>query len=127
MTIYGTALLSVCLIVGLSLGRLLGKACGIDSDIGGVGMAMLLLILGTDWLHRTGRMKPPTDEGIRFWGSIYIPVVVAMAAIQNVRGALSEGVVAIAAGTIGVMACFVLLGVFTRLGGNAQDRKPGES
>jgi malonate transporter MadL subunit len=123
MTIYGTALLSLCLIIGLSLGRMLGSWCGIDSDIGGVGIAMLLLILGTDWLHRTGRMKPPTDEGIKFWGSIYVPVVVAMAATQNVRGALGGSLMAITAGALGVVACFILVGVFVRIGGNQQGKE----
>lgn len=123
MTIYGTAILSLCLIVGLSLGRMLGQACGIDADIGGVGIAMLLLIIGTDWLHRTGRMKPATDEGIRFWGSIYIPVVVAMAASQNVRAALSGGVMATLAGVLGVLVCFALVGVLVRAGRSDADGK----
>lgn len=125
MTIYGTALLSLCLLVGLALGRLLGRACGLEADIGGVGLAMLLLIAGTDWLHRTGRLKPPTEDGIRFWGSIYIPVVVAMAATQNVRAALSGGVMATLAGALGVAVCFALVGVFTRLGGGDDAGKGG--
>lgn len=116
MAIYGTALLALCLIVGLSAGRLLGHLAGVDADIGGVGIAMLLLIFSTDWLHRTGRMKPPTDQGIAFWGSIYVPIVVAMAASQNVRGALSGGVMATLAGALGVVVCFALVGVFVRLG-----------
>jgi malonate transporter MadL subunit len=122
MAIYGTALLSLSLLVGLALGRLLGRACGLDADIGGVGIAMLLLIFSTDWLHRTGRMKPPTEDGIRFWGSIYIPVVVAMAATQNVRAALSGGVMATLAGALGVAVCFALVGVFTRLGGGDEGK-----
>lgn len=116
MTIYGTALLSLCLLVGLAAGRVLGVLLGVDADIGGVGMAMLLLIFSTEWLHRTGRMKPPTDHGIAFWGSIYVPIVVAMAASQNVRGALSGGVMATLAGALGVFVCFALVGVFVRMG-----------
>ena len=117
MMIYGTALLSLCVLVGLALGRGLGALCGLDADVGGVGIAMLLLIFGTEWLHRTGRMKPPTEDGIRFWGSIYIPVVVAMSATQNVRAALSGGVMATLAGALGVAVCFALVGVFSRFGG----------
>lgn len=118
MAIYGTALLSLCVLVGLSLGRWLGALCGLDADIGGVGIAMLLLIFGTDWLHRTGRMKPPTESGIVFWSSVYIPIVVAMAASQNVRAALSGGLVAILAGVLGVAVCYALVGVFVRLSGS---------
>ena len=116
MAIYGTALLSICLLVGLSLGRWLGRLMGLDSDIGGVGIAMLLLILCCDFLHRTGRMKPPTEAGILFWSSFYIPVVVAMAASQNVLGALKGGWIAIVAGALTVAVCFVLVGVFARFG-----------
>jgi malonate transporter MadL subunit len=95
---------------------------GLDADIGGVGIAMMLLILGTDWLHRTGRMKPLTDEGIRFWSAIYIPVVVAMAATQNVRAAVSGGIMATVAGAAGVAVCFAMVGLFTRLGGADKQR-----
>lgn len=116
MAIYGTALLSLSLLVGLSLGRIIGKMVGLDADVGGVGIAMILLILCCDWMHRRGFMKPPTEGGITFWGQIYVPIVVAMAASQNVLGALSGGVMAILAGVLGVAVCFVLVGVFVRLG-----------
>lgn len=126
MAIYGTALLSLCVLVGLALGRWLGALCGLDADIGGVGIAMLLLIFSTDWLHRTGRMKPPTESGIVFWSSVYIPVVVAMAASQNVRAALSGGLMAIVAGTLGVVVCFALVGVFVRAGGAGRQENSQE-
>ncbi|MCP5558601.1 MAG: malonate transporter subunit MadL [Verrucomicrobiaceae bacterium] len=116
MPIYGTALLSACLLIGLTLGRSIGAMIGINSDVGGVGIAMILLILGCDWLHRTGRMKPPTESGITFWGQIYVPIVVAMAASQNVLGALAGGVMAIVAGIAVVGVSFVLVGVLTRMG-----------
>lgn len=115
MPIYGTALLSLCVLIGLSVGRWFAQLAGIDGDIGGVGIAMLLLIAGGDWLHRTGRMKPPTESGIVFWSSIYIPIVVAMAASQNVLAALSGGVVAILAGLLGVAACYAFVGLFVRM------------
>lgn len=84
MPIYGTALLSICLIVGLFVGRLIGMAVGVDANVGGVGIAMLLLILASDWLRTTGRLKPLDESGITFWSSVYIPIVIAMAASQNV-------------------------------------------
>jgi malonate transporter MadL subunit len=120
MIIYGTALLSACLLAGLTLGRCLGVLLGVDADIGGVGIAMILLILGCDWLHRSGRMKPPTEAGISFWGQIYVPIVVAMAASQNVLGALSGGLMAILAGLAVVVVCFVLVGVLVRWGGGGE-------
>ena len=55
MVIYGTALLAACLLLGSLLGRSLGWLLGLDSDLGGVGIAMLLLIandapLPPEWL-----------------------------------------------------------------------------
>ena len=116
MAIYGTALLSICLLAGLVLGRLLGWAVGLDKNIGGVGIAMLLLILICDRLQQSGRIKAPTEGGIIFWSSIYIPIVVAMAASQNVLEALTSGWVAIAAGALSLIVCFALIPVISRLG-----------
>ena len=44
MVIYGVALLAFCFITGLFLGELLGRLIGIEANLGGVGIAMLLLI-----------------------------------------------------------------------------------
>ena len=44
MVIYGVALLAFCFISGLFLGELLGRLIGIEANLGGVGIAMLLLI-----------------------------------------------------------------------------------
>lgn len=115
MAIYGTALLSMCFLIGIGLGRCLGMLCGVEADIGGVGIGMLLLIGSTDYLHRTGRLAPPTEAGIAFWSSMYVPIVVAMSASQNVVAALKASWVAITAGSFGVAICFGLVAVFTRL------------
>lgn len=122
MPIYGTALLSLCLLTGLTVGRMIGSALGVDADIGGVGIAMILLILGCDALQRRGLMKPPTESGITFWGQMYVPIVVAMAASQNVRGALSGGLMAFLAGLSGVGICFVLVAVLAKKG--SKEEKP---
>ena len=116
MAIYGTALLSFCLLVGLIVGRLLGALVGVDANVGGVGIAMLLLVLSCDHLHRSGRLQPPTERGIAFWSSIYIPIVVAMAASQNVLAAIQGGPVAIVAGVLVVIACFALVPWISRIG-----------
>jgi malonate transporter MadL subunit len=116
MPIYGTALLAACLLVGITVGKLIGALLGIDADIGGVGVAMILLILGSDWLQRRQLLPPPTESGIQFWGHIYVPIVVAMAASQNVRGALDGGVMAFLAGAVTVAVCFALVPVLARTG-----------
>ena len=123
MIIYGTALLSICLLLGLTIGRMLGNLAGIDADIGGVGISMLLLIISCDYLQRSGRMKPPTEAGIAFLGSIYIPIVVAMAASQNVLAALQGGAVALLAGTLTVGASFALVVFFVKAGSSNSPAK----
>ncbi|MBL9114445.1 MAG: malonate transporter subunit MadL [Verrucomicrobiaceae bacterium] len=121
MPIYGTALLSLCLLTGLTVGRLIGAALGVDADIGGVGIAMILLIIGCDSLQRRRLMKAPTENGIVFWGQMYVPIVVAMAASQNVLGALSGGVMAIVAGLAAVALSFVLVAVLAK-GGSKEEK-----
>ena len=117
MTIYGTALLSACLVVGLLLGRCLGLLLGVEANIGGVGIAMILLILVSSKLQGSGHLPRPTEGGILFWSSIYIPVVVAMAASQNVKAALSGGTVALLAGVLVVVVSFLLVPLLSRFGG----------
>ena len=116
MAIYGTALLSLCLIAGLIAGKLIGLAIGIDANVGGVGIAMLLLILISGRLQISGFMAKPTQSGVLFWSSIYIPIVVAMAASQNVRAALSGGTAAIIAGVVVVIASFAMVPLISRIG-----------
>lgn len=116
MAIYGTALLSACLLAGVVLGKLIGQSMGLDANVGGVGIAMLLLILATDWLRKRGALETPTERGILFWSSIYIPIVVAMAASQNVVKAIRGGWLAVTAGVLAVLVCFALVPLVNRLG-----------
>ncbi len=116
MAIYGTALLSFCLVCGLIVGKLIGLAVGIDANVGGVGIAMLLLILISGRLQAAGLMAKPTMKGVLFWSSVYIPIVVAMAASQNVRGAISGGPAAIVAGVAAVAVSFAMVPIISRLG-----------
>lgn len=52
MIIYGTALLAVSYLLGVFLGGLLGKLLGVDANIGGVAIAMILLIVGKEMLAK---------------------------------------------------------------------------
>ena len=91
MVIYGVALLAFCMLVGIILGELLGRLIGIEANIGGIGIAMLLLIFLSNYLKKSFNLGEITERGIHFWSAIYIPIVVAMAAKQNVMGALDGG------------------------------------
>jgi malonate transporter MadL subunit len=117
MVIYGVALLSACLLAGAFLGDLLGALIGVEANVGGVGLAMLLLILLSDRLRSRGKLSPTSEKGILFWSSIYIPVVVAMAARQNVLAALKGGPAALLAGVLAVVVGFLLVPLISRIGG----------
>jgi malonate transporter MadL subunit len=127
MVIYGTALLAFCMLVGLVAGQLLGILLGVGKNVGGVGIAMLLLIVLSDWLRRRDRLPTPTQQGVLFWSSIYIPIVVAMAASQNVVKAASGGWLALVAGVTTVLACLALVPVLSRLGTGGKDNPESQS
>ncbi|MFP0194252.1 MULTISPECIES: malonate transporter subunit MadL [Pseudomonas] len=116
MIIYGVAFLAFCTLVGVWVGELLGKLIGVPANVGGVGIAMLLLIGLGSYLNKSGWLKGKTEQGVEFWSAIYIPIVVAMAAQQNVYGALKGGPMAILAGTLAVVIAFALVPVLVRLG-----------
>ncbi|MBK5527023.1 malonate transporter subunit MadL [Pseudomonas sp. NPDC087598] len=116
MIIYGVAFLAFCTLVGIWVGELLGKLIGVPANVGGVGIAMLLLIGLGSYLNKSGWLKGKTEQGVEFWSAIYIPIVVAMAAQQNVYGALKGGPMAILAGTLAVVIAFAMVPVLVRLG-----------
>ena len=117
LVIYGVALLAGCMLAGLFLGDLLGVLIGVQANVGGVGLAMILLILLSDRLRKRGRLHALTEQGVLFWSAIYIPVVVAMAAKQNVIAAVEGGATAILAGVGAVVLSFLLVPVLSRIGG----------
>ena len=109
MVILGTALLAACYLCGILIGDALGSAMGVKANVGGVGIAMMLLITAQHFLRQGGMLKPETERGITFWAVMYIPVVVAMAATQNVIVAFKSGPIALiaAALTFGLCACVI--------------------
>jgi len=111
MIIYGTALLAACHLLGIFLGDLLGQALGVKTNVGGVGIAMLLLIFARLYMARKDILPKLTELGVEYWGAMYIPVVVAMAAQQDVVAALRGGPVALlsAVGAAGLCACVIAL------------------
>jgi malonate transporter MadL subunit len=95
--------------------------------VGGVGIAMLLLILLSDRLRARGRLNPTSQRGILFWSAVYIPVVVAMAARQNVLSAIEGGPAALLAGILAVAVGFLLVPLISRIGrGRGTDRVGGD-
>lgn len=121
VVIYGVALLSFCMLAGMFVGDLIGLTLGVDANVGGVGVAMLLLLALSNLSARDLRPGPITHTGIGFWSAMYIPIVVAMAARQNVLGALSSGWMAIIAGIAAVAASFAILPFLARFGQSQED------
>lgn len=121
MAIYGTALLALCTLIGVALGEALGMALHVKANVGGVGIAMMLLIGARLWLARTGRLTPGLKLGVEFWALMYIPIVVAMAAQQNVLAALEGGPMAVLTGVVVVAICFCLVAILSRATGAHHD------
>ena len=116
MVIYGVALLSVCLLIGLILGDMLGAAIGVQANVGGVGIAMLFLIILSNLSKREFELDSVTQTGVTFWSAMYIPIVVAMAGKQNVVAAVSSGWLAVIAGLAAVSVSFAMIPLLSRLG-----------
>ena len=114
--IYGVATLAACMIIGTLIGTVFGELIGAGTEIGGVGFAMLLLIFVTNCKKFTFTQKPAFIQGISFWKAMFIPVVIAMTATQNVFNMLSSSVVAIMAGIAAVSFSYLMLFVLHKMG-----------
>ena len=107
--IHSLVTLALCMLLGKYIGTCFGTLVGIGSDVGGVGFAILLLLfVGNSKLFPFTKKKDFID-GMTFWKKMYIPVVVAMAASQNVYRMLTSGMVAIIGGIASVAFPFLLL------------------
>ena len=106
MVIYGVALLSFCMLVGVFLGDMLGEVMGVQANVGGVGIAMLLLLVLSNLGSAERKLSPFTEKGIGFWSAMYIPIVVWMA---------------IVAGVAAVSASFAMIPLLAHLGRGGQD------
>lgn len=116
MIVYGVALLSVCLVVGLFVGELLGIGLGVEANVGGVGIAMLLLVWACSSPNMKALVEGASGDGIKFWSAMYIPIVVAMAARQDVVAAVDGGMLALVTGIAAVIVSFALVPVISKIG-----------
>ena len=116
MKIYGVALLAFCFLTGKLIGNYLGILIGLKSDVGGVGFAMLFLMLSYSFFKKKGLVKEMTAQGILFWSSMYLPIIIAMAATQNVKAAISQGPIAVVIGVVVTITGFLLVPLITKIG-----------
>ncbi len=103
MLIKGVAYLAACYLLGQIIGESFGRLLHIDANVGGVGFAMIIFIISQNELQKRGYFSKDMEDGILFWSKMYIPIIVAMSATQNVRAAISGGTVAFLAGVIPVV------------------------
>ena len=120
MVLYGSAVIGACLLAGNLLGVLLGQLTGLGTNIGGVGFASIFLLILTA-VRPLDRMSPRTVQGIRFWQGMFLPIVVAMSASQDIVHALDGGLLAVFAGLLPVVLGFLLVPV---LSGRKNGEKP---
>ena len=124
MVIYGVALLAACTLLGNFIGEGLGVAIGIRADIGGVGFAMIALIAARAGLKRRGWLDAGVTGGVAFWSAMYIPIIVAMAAQQDVVAAIGSGPMVVLASVVSFVLCVGVAGWLgrSRIGTGAGER-----
>lgn len=115
MVVYGVAILAFCTLAGLFIGDLIGIALGAKANVGGVGIAMLLLITLANIPKKIFHIDDISQKGVGFWSAMYIPIVVAMAAKQNAVAAVSAGTVAITGGILVVILSLVTFKILIRI------------
>jgi malonate transporter MadL subunit len=114
MIIFGVAILSICFLSGVFFGDLLGHILGIDANVGGVGFAMIMLIVLVEYFKKKDKLNKQTQEGLAFWSGMYIPIVIAMSAQQNVVAALDGGFLAIIAGVAVVLISWAVVPLLSK-------------
>ena len=118
MIIYGTALLAVCHLLGDYFGNTLGVLLGVKANVGGVAISMMLLILSKEILARKGYLPQMTQFGVLYWSGMYIPIVVAMSAGQNVVAALSGGLLGLIVSIASLIGTVLVIRYLNRLSGD---------
>lgn len=116
MIIYGVALLAFCFLTGKIVGSYIGALIGVEGDVGGVGFAMLLLMVLTMYLKKRGWLGEESIKGMAFWNAMYLPIIVAMASTQNVKAAVSSGPIALFVGAGATLAGFLLVPLISKIG-----------
>jgi len=113
MEIYGLAILTGVFLLGEIIGYSLGKLLNVG-DVGGVGFAMLFLILLTNTRYWNDKVSEKTKTGVKFVGAIYVPIIVAMVLQSNIIGAFRGGLVAFLAGGLAVFVLLLLTPFLSR-------------
>ena len=114
MLLLGVALLAGCYIIGQISGESLGHYLGINNNVGGVGFAMLLLIITQNELEKRNLFHVEMGEGVMFWSKMYIPAIVGMSSIQNGRVAFNTRILALLAGLLPVAIRLLFMPILSK-------------
>ncbi len=123
MIIYGTAILAICHLLGVYLGNALGIALGVQANVGGVAIAMILLILSKELLAKRGHLPQVTQFGVLYWSGMYIPIVVAMSAGQNVVAAMSGGMLGLVVSVASLIGTVLVIRWLNKSSGDYESYK----
>ena len=118
MIIYGTALLAICHLLGDYFGNTLGMLLGVKANVGGVAISMILLILSKELLAKKGYLPKSTQFGVLYWSGMYIPIVVAMSAGQNVVAALSGGMLGLIVSVASLIGTVLVIRYLNKMNGD---------
>ncbi|MAD12390.1 MAG: malonate transporter subunit MadL [Flavobacteriaceae bacterium] len=114
MNIYGVSLLAFCFLFGKIIGTYLGSLIGLSGDVGGVGFSMFLLVYINSYLKKKNINTSKSENGIIFWSTMYIPIVIAMSASQNVKAGLTGGILAVMVGVTVTFFAFILVPIISK-------------
>lgn len=129
MVIYGVLLLSLCYFAGLFVGEITGRLVGLNANVGGVGFAMLFLLLLCSYSEtvKTSLKNERFSDGLRFWQNMYIPVVIAMSASQDVVKAVRSGWLAILCGITLTVLSLCLIPLVSRISSTRGKEEAGKA
>ncbi|HAE42262.1 MAG TPA: malonate transporter subunit MadL [Clostridiales bacterium] len=124
MEIFGFGIVAFCMFIGSFIGRGLGEILGVSGDVGGVGFAMLLLVVISNYRESKGKpLSEKTQNGIILLSALYIPIIVAMSAIQNVVAAFAGGAVAFLAGGVATIGAMLLIPLISKITASKEKEK----
>ena len=120
-------MLSLCYFAGLFVGEVMGGLAGLNANVGGVGFAMLFLLLLCSYSEtvKTCLKNERFSDGLRFWQNMYIPVVIAMSASQDVVKAVRSGWLAILCGITLTVLSLCLIPFVSRISSSKNNLEEG--
>ncbi|MEK0452705.1 MAG: hypothetical protein AGIKBDMD_00644 [Synergistaceae bacterium] len=120
-------MLSLCYFAGLFVGEVTGRLVGLNANVGGVGFAMLFLLLLCSYSEtvKNSLQNERFSDGLKFWQNMYIPVVIAMSASQDVVKAVRSGWLAILCGITLTVLSLCLIPFVSRISSSKNNLEEG--